>query len=107
MIMKYKIMLMTALLVFYMNSWSQSNQSDFSPSFQVINYDNLDAVKRYKKLEIGVTLPQEIKERVDLFLLKKGDKSKRLNPFVEWDLDVRSEERRVGKECRARWSREE
>jgi len=86
--MKYKVMLMTALLVFYMNSWSQSNQSDFSPSFQVINYDNLDAVKRYKKLEIGVTLPQEIKERVDLFLLKKGDKSKRLNPFVEWDLDV-------------------
>lgn len=86
--MKSKYTLTISLLFLCLNVFSQSIRPVFSPSVEVLNYEDLSEVKRYKKLEIGVMLPNEIKERIDMFILKRGDRSKRLNPFVEWDIDV-------------------
>lgn len=54
----------------------------------VMNYDDLHNVLRYKKLELGIPLPQDIQDRIMMFVNKEGAENHRLNPFVDWDLDV-------------------
>src|SRR5690554_2504158 len=54
----------------------------------VMNYEALNAVLRYKKLELGVPIPLEIENRIMAFIHKIGNDSLWLNPFLEWDIDV-------------------
>ena len=54
----------------------------------VMNYDELDAVLRYKKLEFGIPLPADINDKISNFINNTGADSLQLNPFLEWDIDV-------------------
>lgn len=55
---------------------------------KVLNYDNLEAVEKLRKFELGVSLPQDTEHRIDSFIRKTGSPFLHLNPFVEWDVDV-------------------
>ncbi len=57
----------------------------------VLNYSNLDSIEKFKKLELGIDLQDEIHERIELFLA--GDAgSYPLNPFVSDDLNPSTSE---------------
>ena len=56
----------------------------------VINYDKLNAVKRYKKLEFGVPLSIGLKDSISNFIKSQGSDNEQLNPFVDWDIDVKA-----------------
>src|SRR3712207_9192105 len=45
-----------------------------------------------------------VKQKKDTRARRPGEKATRRNPSSETDEEGRSEERRVGKECRSRWS---
>jgi len=56
---------------------------------QLINYSNGEEIELNRKLEIGVTLPANVQEKINNFLKKvETDKSEKLNPFLEWEVDV-------------------
>ena len=54
----------------------------------VMNYPSLDHVLKYKKFELGITLPFNVLKRVNNFLTNEGRYPDELNPFLEWELDV-------------------
>ena len=54
-----------------------------------------DAINYSKKLKISSILPDRDSDYVILLELEDGSK---------FEIVIRSEERRVGKECRSRWS---
>lgn len=57
-------------------------------SVAILNYPSDSAVVKYKKLELGIPISRDIKLRIDNFIYKIGYPEQRLNPFVEWDVDV-------------------
>jgi hypothetical protein len=63
-----------------------SDSTDFD--VVVMNYDSLDEILRYKKLEFGIPLPADINDKIANFINETGADSLRLNPFLEWDIDV-------------------
>ena len=60
----------------------------------VMNYDNLNNVKRLEKLELGIQLPSPVSTYVNNFIAKQLnpdlviDPSLMINPFLDWELDV-------------------
>lgn len=58
----------------------------------VLNYENLENVLKYEKLEIGVTLPQAILTKVNNFVKNEAvANSEKLNPYMDWELRVFAE----------------
>lgn len=55
---------------------------------EIVNYENLHSILRYKKLEFGVSLPDNIQNQIDNFLFNEGASDHELNPFLEWDVDI-------------------
>ncbi len=54
----------------------------------VMNYYNLSNVLRYKKLEFGVQLPDDITSRINRYLFSEGVYNNELNPFLDWEVEV-------------------
>src|SRR5690554_858860 len=57
-------------------------------SVAILNYPSDSAVVKYTKLELGIPISRDIKLRIDNFIYKIGYPEQRLNPSVEWDVDV-------------------
>src|SRR3989338_11481286 len=89
--------------------------AEFFPVFQAVTYIDDDSLQRHSlsfvesdgEAELNPMLKagQHQLLRVELLLgsgLHDGDHFVRIKSVV--DLDTRSEERRVGKECRSRWA---
>ncbi len=57
----------------------------------ILNYSNPSTIEKYKKLEIGVALDEQLKSRIKEFL-EPGSFSglSPLNPFLDWELDVQA-----------------
>ena len=67
-----------------------------------VRMSHIQEIISYKKATgIPILQPEQEKKQTDALAAKLGD-----NEFEEEILDIfkRSEERRVGKECRSRWS---
>lgn len=65
-------------------------KSDFDVA--VMNYEDLDNVMRYEKLELGVQLPQNLLDKVNNFVHEMAvPHSEKLNPYVDWDMKVYAE----------------
>ncbi|HEU0227714.1 MAG TPA: DUF5060 domain-containing protein, partial [Arachidicoccus soli] len=62
------------------------DSSDFA--VVVMNYTTLKNVWKYKKLELGITPPQAMQERINHFLFQEGQFADQLNPFLSWDVNV-------------------
>lgn len=60
----------------------------------VMNYAALTNVQRYDKLELGISLPEPYKTKLDKFIANELNPalnypaSEMINPFLEWELDV-------------------
>lgn len=54
----------------------------------IANYSNLKEIKRYKKFELGIQVPQNINAQIFNFLYTQRSNDKNLNPFMEWDVDI-------------------
>lgn len=54
----------------------------------IMNYESLENISRYKKLELGVALPIDVIKRVNHYLFNEGQYLDELNPFVDWDVDI-------------------
>lgn len=66
------------------------NKADFE--VVCMNYTDLTAVKKLKKFELGVTLPNGVQEKVDNFINEVNvPDNERLNPYMDWDLRVIAE----------------
>ncbi|MGV3631577.1 MAG: T9SS type A sorting domain-containing protein [Bacteroidota bacterium] len=50
-----------------------------------MNYPDLLHVLRYKKLELGITIPNEVQEKINNF--HNGTEPK-INPYLDWDIRV-------------------
>lgn len=67
-------------------------KSDFDVAF--MNYAGPDFILRYQKMELGVTLPQPYKDKLDLFIANElnpslnSNPSDMINPFMENELDI-------------------
>lgn len=55
---------------------------------EVMNYSDLLNVLRYKKLEIGIAIPDELLIRINRYLKQQGIYNNEINPFLEWEIDV-------------------
>lgn len=55
---------------------------------EVLNYSSLSDVLQFKKLEIGVAIPDELAIRINRYLKQEGVYKDELNPFLEWQVDV-------------------
>lgn len=60
------------------------NKSEFD--VVCMNYPDLSGIKRYEKLEFGVTLPENVQQKIDNFILQSG--SERINPYMDWEIRI-------------------
>lgn len=63
----------------------------------LMNYPNLYSVERYRKMELGIQLPEPYKTYLNNFIAKQNNPNltfppgEVLNPFLEWDIDVEAQ----------------
>lgn len=58
----------------------------------VMNYDHLEAVRRYDRLELGIQLPDSINTKIKEFLNPgTTGQTQQLNPYMSWDIQVTAE----------------
>lgn len=63
-----------------------ANKADFN--VVSMNYTDLTQIKKLKKFEIGVSLPNSIQEKVTEFINGQQDSMQYINPYMVWDLKV-------------------
>src|SRR5256885_14638695 len=61
-----------------------------------------------EKIDVGIAAPQPLEQEAICYLLAEKAREGKTVARLKWGdpyvFDTRSEERRVGKECRSRWS---
>lgn len=70
-------------------SMEDTEKFDISHGVVVMNYEYLHEIQRYKKLELGIELQDDIAKRIEQFV--RPDYNSRinsLNPFLEWDIKI-------------------
>jgi hypothetical protein len=74
------------------NDFDSISEIDFKTrldmDLEVLNYKNLSHVLRYKKLEIGIKIPDKLAIRINRYLKQQGVYTDELNPFLDWNVDV-------------------
>ncbi|MDD2983800.1 MAG: T9SS type A sorting domain-containing protein [Crocinitomicaceae bacterium] len=79
----------TNYLVNDLGSISEFNfETRLGIDLEVMNYSDLLHVLRYKKLEIGIAIPDELLIRINRYLKQQGIYNNEINPFLEWEIDV-------------------
>lgn len=85
---------------FESGAYTGSGQMDYyitsGPTFPVMlmNYTSLYNIGRYKKMELGITLPEPYNTYVNNFIAKQNNPNLNfptnqiINPFLEWNLDI-------------------
>lgn len=58
----------------------------------LLNYSNIKSIDKLKKVEFGINLEGEIKERIQLFLAGEKDSNYPLNPFISDDMNPNTSE---------------
>lgn len=53
---------------------------------KIINYLNPNEVLKFKKLEVGIVLPNDLRSKVENFTQKR--RGSLLNPYLEWEIKV-------------------
>jgi hypothetical protein len=62
-------------------------KSDFDVA--VMNYENLNNVLKFEKLELGISLPQDVLIKVNNFVNEASvPNEEKLNPYLDWELRV-------------------
>ncbi len=69
------------------NHWIHKDRPGKFVQLSPVNYGALDAVKKNGKLELAVSMPGDISEKVDNFITRKKGAEK-LNPFDPVDVDI-------------------
>jgi hypothetical protein len=65
-------------------------KSDFDVA--VMNYENLNNVLKFEKLELGISLPQDVLTKVNNFVEELPvPNTEKLNPYLDWELRVYAE----------------
>jgi len=60
-----------------------------NPFVEVLNYESLEKIVRYEKMELGVQLKSDIAQKVNNFVSKATvPPTKKLNPYLDWELRV-------------------
>jgi hypothetical protein len=74
----------------YQGQTPLNSGADNAIPFEVhaLNYNHLDSVRRYKKLELGIRIEGEILDNINSFLFSQKPKPSDINPFLEWEFDV-------------------
>lgn len=74
----------------YLVTSSLHLKSGNKADFEVVsmNYTDLTQVLKLKKFELGITLPNDIQEKVDQFMAGNTNPDLILNPYMDWDLRV-------------------
>ncbi|MCE3295437.1 MAG: hypothetical protein K0R65_1151 [Crocinitomicaceae bacterium] len=52
-----------------------------------MNYTDLLSTQKFEKLEFGITLPDEVKTKVDNFI-QQVPNSERINPYMDWEIRI-------------------
>lgn len=55
----------------------------------VMNYPNLNGIKKLEKFELGIDLPNDIQTKIDNFVSDIG--TDKINPYLEWEINVFAE----------------
>ena len=76
----------------------------FKNKSQNAEIGSFDEVKLNNASKMGMSFKSSNSDIVDVEYAYLGDANYRLVPKNEGEATIRSEERRVGKECRSRWS---
>jgi hypothetical protein len=69
--------------------WMRIENKDIPYEIWALNYNDLTAIPRYKKLELGIKLEGELLDRINAFLHQTSTHPEPLNPFLEWELDIK------------------
>lgn len=91
--MHYKLLILCSLLLIglYPMAQNPNETTAVGQGLQVLSQDIHTPVSCFQKLEIGVPLPTEIREKVENFIAGTGGPQKQLNPYLEWELRVFAE----------------
>ncbi len=66
---------------------NKSNLVDFNIS--ILNYTNLNKVVLFEKVEIGISLPTDLNQKINNFVTNKVvPQNQRMNPYLEWEIRV-------------------
>ncbi len=76
-----------SLLLFVLCAFAVSAQTS-SLEVVLFSHENNTQIPKLSKIELGVKLPNDVLVKVESFLKERPGKIERINPFVDWDLDV-------------------
>lgn len=78
------------LLVFLeFSGWSQREFPQRNILLEQLYPAKNDSIFQHQKLEIGITLPNEIQQKIDYFTQGfEVDSNQKINPFLEWELKI-------------------
>lgn len=82
------------LFILFISATLHADRIETGVGSSILNYSNPDSVSLMKKLEIGITLPEEIQKSIDRFV--SGAAGNKINPYLEWEIRVYAEIEHVG-----------
>jgi hypothetical protein len=87
--MKRIFLIICAFSLSLVNLFAQNADSVLDLS--ILSHKIGDPIFCFQKVEIGIPLPEDIRQKVDYFVKGTADPSKQLNPYLEWELRVVAE----------------
>ena len=77
------IISIACLFVFWINSFVGLTQKAINENVALINYQQIEEVKEFEKMEIGVTPKPVYGVKISRFV--NSIDGEKLNPFLEWE----------------------